>query len=253
MKRMHEDFAQFFDNPTREGLKNILKLHFGEQDNLDFKSDWPVFSKIAKHIIAIANSGGGCIVLGVAELSDKSFEPTGLESIKDKADIEKGVKHYIPDNIAYQVSDFHFPTSDYEKISGKKFQVIFIDYNPEYIPFLSKLDGEGIKKNTIYVRRGTSSEEANYEEIQKLLNIKIETGYSTTSEIMLEEHLSQLKVLYSNISKYYYSSLSQLLSARVGNIFEQKVPNPKFPAEDFDDFIVKMIKLKKERIKSMLL
>jgi predicted HTH transcriptional regulator len=253
MKRINEDFAQFFENPTREGLKDILKLHFGEQDNLDFKSEWPVFSKIAKHIIAIANSGGGCIVLGVTELSDKTYEPTGLNKIEDKADIKNKVNRYIPDEISYQVLDFHFPTSDYVKIQGRKFQVIFIDYNPEYIPFLSKIDGDGIRKNNIYVRRGTESEEANYEEIQKLINIKIETGYSTTSEVILEEHLAQLKILYSNIKKYHNHSIGQIMSTMMGNILDQKVPNTKFPSEDFDDFIVKMIDLKKKRIENILL
>jgi predicted HTH transcriptional regulator len=253
MKKYNEDFANFFENPTRKGLKEILRSHFGEQDNLDFKGEWPSFSKIAKHIIAIANSGGGCIVIGVKELTDKSFDPTGLENIIDKADVAKGVNHYIPGEITWEVLDFHFTTSDYQNIIGKKFQVVFVEYNPEYIPYLSKKDGDGIKKNTIYVRRGTSSEEANYEEIQKLINVKIETGYSTASQIMLDEHLAQLKVLYSNITKYYNRPINKLFSTMMAMVNAQNVPNPKFPPEDFDDFIVKMIDLKKKKIESLIL
>ena len=83
MKEEFEGFARFFEQPTREGLRELLKQNFGEQDYLDFKKQWTSLSKIAKHIIAFANSGGGCIVLGVEQTNDE-LEAVGLDSILDK-------------------------------------------------------------------------------------------------------------------------------------------------------------------------
>ncbi len=66
-KAFKEEFAKFYENPTREGLRELLKNNLGEYPNIDFKSQLPTFSSIARHILGIANSGGGCIILGVAE------------------------------------------------------------------------------------------------------------------------------------------------------------------------------------------
>ncbi|WLR51216.1 hypothetical protein LC040_18965 [Bacillus tianshenii] len=39
-------------------------LTLGETDFLDFKMKWIDLTKLAKHTLAIANSGGGCILMG---------------------------------------------------------------------------------------------------------------------------------------------------------------------------------------------
>ncbi len=50
--------------------------------------------------------------------------------------------------------------------------------------------------NTVYVRRGTTSDEATHEELQKIINERLETGYSSKHILGLSEHLGQLKTLY---------------------------------------------------------
>ncbi len=246
MKELREGFSQFFENPDREGLRDLLMANFGEQDNLDFKSEWSSFSKMAKHILAFANSGRGCIILGVLQKKDGALESIGLENILDKAKVGKKLDSYLPNALQYTIMDFKYDSSEYKKIIGKKFQVIFIEDTLGHIPFVAMSNGDDIRKNAIYIRRGTSSEEANYEELQKVINRRIETGYSTSSEIQLEEHLSQLKILYSNITKNRLINLGSLVISAL------TTENPNYPDEDFEDFIIRMIKFKKERIEKEL-
>jgi hypothetical protein len=39
-KTLNEEFAKFYESPTREGLRELLKNNSGELPNLDFKEDW---------------------------------------------------------------------------------------------------------------------------------------------------------------------------------------------------------------------
>lgn len=253
MKAIYESFSRFFEQPTRDGLRELLKINFGEQDNLDFKREWPVLSKIAKHILAFSNAGGGCIVIGVSQLEDGILDAVGIDSIIDKADISKGVRPYLPDELDYNILDFSFTNSEYEKIIGRKFQVILVEDKPQYMPFISEGESEGIKRDMIYIRRGTNSEIASYDEVQKLINRRIDTGYSSTSELKLEEHLAQLKVLYENISRYKYIGGINGVLRDAFQIFDgEKIPNEIYPEENFEKFIVQMIDRKKKRIEIAL-
>jgi hypothetical protein len=61
-----------------------LRDHTGEAANLYYKAEWPADEKLARHVLALGNSGGAYIVIGVAERGDKSLDPTGLTEFKDK-------------------------------------------------------------------------------------------------------------------------------------------------------------------------
>lgn len=61
-KSLYEEFAVFFENPTRDSLRKLLSRNFGESNQIDFKESWPESNKLAKHILAFANSGGGVIL-----------------------------------------------------------------------------------------------------------------------------------------------------------------------------------------------
>ncbi len=214
-KRYKEDFARFFESPSREGWRDLLQGQLGELDAVDFKQNWPSASKLARHVIGLANTRGGCLIAGIAEKDDKSFEPVGLASFMDKADIQKSVKKYLPVQLKYEIFDFAYEDSEYPKLIGKKFQVLMVEDKPQYIPFIARCDGDGIRENALYVRRGTNTEEANYEELQEILNHRIETGYSSRGEFDLNRHLSELNSLYRHIAatvdpsgewEYYTSS-----------------------------------------------
>ncbi len=242
-KSWQEDFARFFESPSREGLRDLLRDHVGELDNYDFKKEWPAFPKLARHILGFANSGGGCLFSGVEELDDGSFDPVGLDSLVDKADVHRGIEKFIPTQLEYEILDFAYEASEYPKIVGKKFQILLVEDSPQYIPFVALEHGDGIRKNAIYVRHGTCTEEANYEELQEVINRRIETGYSSREELGLDRHLGELKALYRHIPPY-----SSLL-AFVSPLFAK---NPKYPKEDFEDFVNRMITEKKGVIESLV-
>ncbi len=249
-KRYKEDFAKFFESPSREGLRDLLQGQLGELDAVDFKQLWPAASKIARHVLGLANTRGGCLIVGIAENDDKTFEPVGVISFWDKADIQKSLKKYLPVQLRYDVLDFSYEDSEYPKLIGKKFQVLLVEDTPEYIPFTARCDGDGIRENAIYVRRSTNTEEANYEELQEIINRRIETGYSSRGEFDLNKHLSELNSLYGHIeplvNPYEFWDYDNGLASGAE-------PNPLFPKESFKSFVRKMIVEKKRLIQKTLL
>jgi hypothetical protein len=50
-KSWKEDFAQFFESPSRETLRELLRNTTGEYDDLDFKSELVPDDEIAKNIL----------------------------------------------------------------------------------------------------------------------------------------------------------------------------------------------------------
>ena len=191
-KQFHEAMACFFETPTREALRELLRTNCGERDECDFKAEWPPhLSNIARHILGIANSGGGVIVVGMAEKEDdKSLQPVGLTTILDKAKVHKGVEKFLPHSLRRNVDvlNFSYPVSDYPSLNGKNFQVLLIEDDPLHLPYVCCWNGDKIREAAIYIRRGTSTEEANYNELQEIINRRIETGYSSQGEIELQNH-----------------------------------------------------------------
>jgi hypothetical protein len=258
-KSLHEDFARFFENPTRDKFRELIKTNYGELDNLDFKQEWTsIWSKTAKHILGIANNGGGCLIVGVKQLEDKSLEPCGLSTLVDKADIIKKIKKYLPSFLLSEIEvlDFSFDASEYPKLVGKTFQILLIGDNPKYLPFVSQAtSGNDIRETAIYVRRGTSTEEANYEELQRILNRRIETNQSSQTELDLQTHFDQLNFLYSLIKegKVVPNSFLKTLGAfgevmvNLASNFEV-VPNSLYPKESIEEFTSKLIQKKKRKI-----
>lgn len=129
-RNTHEEFARFFEDPKRETFRDLIRNNFGESAALDFKENWPEDPKTARHLLGLGNSGGGCLIFGVAEQSDGSLQAVGIEKIRDKADIINGIEKYLPNSVISTMNnnilDFSFTESEYPLIRGKKFQVIFI-------------------------------------------------------------------------------------------------------------------------------
>lgn len=259
-KTLHEDFAHFFEYPTRVAFRDVLKNNIGELPNCDFKEQWPSFPKLARHLLGMSNSEGGCLVIGVAQKKDNTFEAKGLDNAKDKSDIFSGIEKYMPSTLvsnSIEIIDFSYSDAEYSTLIGKKFQVVLVEDDLKHIPFLCSSDGEDIRKNAIYVRRGTSTVEANHEELQQIINRRIETGYSTQREIDLEVHIQQLKILFKQLDRHYIQyypgypgSLLDIITRGVTSSLTigEKMPNPKYPDEDFESFIARMVKKKKKRI-----
>lgn len=232
-KTVFEDFAQFFESPSRKSLRKLLRTHMGETDQLDFKAGWPSLVKVSKHVIAIGNSGGGAIVLGVKE-DDGNLTPQGLSNIKDKADIGNTLSNYIPAELEYDVLEFSFDESEYAKIEGLDFQVILIDSDPLEVPYLSEGSSEEINENRIYVRRDTSTVEANRQDLKTIVKTRVNAELNSEAR-KLEDELSQLQTLYN-----YRASSNPLLR---GNIFG---------GTGFKSFVEEVIKKKQSMIRKEL-
>jgi hypothetical protein len=91
---------RFFDiickNPSRDGFVTFVKESCGEQDNIDFKKKWIEKSKI---MLAIANSGGGMVVIGIKDNKGKGYEPIGIEELWDSAKVEQSIAKIVPRNL----------------------------------------------------------------------------------------------------------------------------------------------------------
>ena len=70
--------------------------------------------------------------------------------------------------------------------------MLFVEDVPKYIPFLLKKESGNLKQNMIYIRRGTSCEIANEEELKAMLDRRMQYLYPSKGEpLILEEHLRQ--------------------------------------------------------------
>jgi predicted HTH transcriptional regulator len=241
-KKQHEGYAKFFEEPTRESLRELLKYNIGELDYLDFKEVWPDTPKLAKHILGLANSGGGALVIGTKQNDDGSIEPVGLIALADKTDITNKIKDFLPDQISAEILDFSYKESEYLTLKGKSFQVMLVESDPKSLPFLAKKDGDGVKRNAVYVREGVSTTEASHETLQKIINRRLDTGYSSQKVLALKEHLEQLKIPDKE-RPGNNSGLALLFGEEaLGNIFATK------STSDYKQFVESLYHKKKKLI-----
>lgn len=251
-----DELYDVLKNPTRENSRVLLQNHLGEEDYLDFKKEWPDKEKEAKHILAMANSGGGCIIFGIFQNADGSFEISGLDKFKDTADLRKEIKGYLPSSLKYHVKDFFYENSEYEAMIGKKFQILIVEDRPLDLPYICCKDGVKIKDGDIYIRKGTESEKANNYEIDELIKRKIkETKIPRNKDLPLEKQLEQLKILYSELTyttrnSEFFSGLTKLFTSYLNSSTTRR--KDCYPKEDYDAFIVRMLDKKKKRIEEEL-
>lgn len=273
MKEQFQIKDKFFDlivkNPSRDGFKTFLKESCGELDNIDFKEKWITKGKLAKIMLAMANTGGGVIVLGIQENKDDNYLAVGIDELKDAADVEKEIKKLVPRNLSYSVLNFIYDDEIYGEYAGKKFQAIIIADAPEQLPFFSIGASDDIEKDCVYVRRGTSSEKASARDFETMIQRKLENVFKESNDLSLKEHLEQLQFLYDSIpqkkrvlvkkGKRFVGAMEglQALSERMTEILGEpdqyeEVPNENYPSEDYEQFLVRMIDKKKLKIEKIL-
>ena len=252
-KTIHEAFARFFEQPGRDTFRTLLKDHVGELRNCDFKETWPERSGLARHVLGFGNSGGGCPIAGIRENADKSTDPIGLASITDKVDITNAIKSYIPASLldVIEIGDFKFDASEYPKLLGKCFQVMFISPRASDPPFVSVAAGADIRAATIYVRREGSTAEANHDEIQKIIAARLASAGVSQQARDLKEHLAELQILYAEIPRTLTElpMFAALATSIMG--FPPSRRNPNYPQEDYQAFVLRIISAKKALIEKL--
>ena len=258
-KQMKDIVYGLLQEPTLDKFREFIKNHTGEHNSIDFKKQWIEGNQLAKEMLAIANSGGGVIIFGVTETEAGSIDVGGLEELKDPADVSNEIKNYLSSDLKYELFPFSFTTSEYKELEGRHYQMMVIEDRPEFIPFMAKKESGSLKPNAIYVRRGTSCEIANQEEIREIISRRINYAHPLNGEPLdLGTHLEQLKTLYGSIDKekvsYTFawgSALSSFSSLILGGE-KKSEPNPLYPDESYDEYVSRLITAKKNKIERVL-
>ena len=260
-------YDEFLKEPTKDNFKNFIRKSCGELNEIDFKEKWIERGPLAKIMLAMANNGGGIIVFGIKETESNTYEPVGLETIKDTADVNNSISKLVSPSLDFEILNFTYDSSTYGEYENKKFQIIVIHDTPERLPFVSLGASDKIEKDIIYVRRGTESVKATSEDINRIIERKISTIYSNDTNLSLDEHLSQLKRLYSELPKKIrvlirkgkqpaFTSALKILAEAVNGIYGQdeyeEQDNPNYPDESYEAFILRMISAKKIKIEKVL-
>jgi predicted HTH transcriptional regulator len=232
-----EEFARFLEAPSRDRLRELLRRRSGEYDFLDFKERWPEKSKLARHILAFANSGSGCLVIGVGERDDKTLDVKGMDAIQVKTQLKDSVKKFLPESIAYEILDFEYSESEYAQLVGKKFQVLLVVHNPDIIPALALVDGAEVNANRIYVRKNNKSTEADHSDLQELIRIRLKQSMQTPASRKLQEHLAELESLYERLPP---------------SVIRMMTDYDFSPKKDLYRFLDRLIDLKKKAIEKLL-
>ena len=199
---MNGMLLEFFNHRSSDNLGRLMKDCIGESDHLDYKREWPVNQKVARHILGFANSGGGVMIIGVEQCEDGSMAPVGLTHFRDTTMIHDGIRKFLPEDLEFDVDVIDVPDAndaEHDEIRGKKFQIVRVLNRPEHLPFVAAADGDGLHSGDVYVRNGASTRRATHMQLQEIVNRRIATGYSTGRELTLKEHLEELKVLYAEV------------------------------------------------------
>lgn len=263
-KMNKDDLLDFFKEPTLEAFSNFLEKNVGEGSQVEFKGKWINEIKLAKVMMGMANSGGGCIVIGVSEEANGTITSTGIpedSKIYDPADFAKIVEKYLPQKVEKYIflKNFFYGDDVYGSLRGKKFQVVFISIETGDLPIICESDGqrenEKLKRGEIYIRRGSTTDLINYEELQEILSRSIEAKRRLRQDITLEDELEQLKALYDaipvSIYKNSFSAFKQSSFSMISSLWGY-TENKIFPEQSFEEFLKEMIEDKEEKIRKAL-
>lgn len=239
LRRAWEDeFRDFLQSPSREEFREFISQNYLQELNeFEFKEEMIEWSKLAKSILGIANTKGGCIVFGLKENEDNVIKPIGVKKLVDESKVADGVSKFLPRTLSWEIVNISFGENDLD-FPNKKFQIIFIDDLPGYLPFICKNNGKDVNRARIYVRRNTSTVEADNEEVQELINRRMKAGFE---EHELRKHLISLRVLYEQMPSLFAFSIYRGISEISGS-----------PLQGYSEFIEECIVKKKKRIEEIL-
>jgi len=144
-------------------------LNEDESSSLDFKRDQYQFdgapddvkAELLKDILAFANAwrrSEAYILIGVDEVRGCRSQPVGVSEHLHEAHLQQFVNLKTQRPI-----DFSYRT---QNVDGKSVGVIAIPLQPR--PFFLRRDFGGLPKNTVYLRRGSSTAVADPDEIAKM-------------------------------------------------------------------------------------
>lgn len=180
---------------TRRKLLELIE--YGESLNVEFKRKFTTHEKIAKEVIALANTRGGYIIVGVDD--DKSI--CGVESEKEETELFKQtVSHYCVPEVNYTV--------DYFELENKEVVVFTIpesDFKPHRIQdYLPEID---LRTAHVYIRVNDKSVLASKEMI-KILQSEITKKPLINYEVGKNE-----KIVFEYLDKHETITVKELKEA----------------------------------------
>lgn len=193
-------------------------LYEGESSTLDFKGKQYNFiggdeaqkSELLKDILAFANAWrrtDAYILIGVKEIKGDKSEVIGIEDELDDAQLQQ----FINSKTQRPVT-FHYRSAI---IEDKKVGVIHIPVNQR--PIYLKNDYGKLKKNVVYIRRGSSTDEASPDEVAQI----------GLPELLHKESIPTLDIEFANVKD----------RAQLGKVIELKTINLSVPEEkDIPDY-----------------
>lgn len=197
MKGIKENFAKLFDDPNRVTLKDSLNNLTTEYDDFEFKEIEIKDYILAKHIIGMANTNGGIIILGVKE-TENGLKPCGLESNTDTTNMKKQLAKYLPHELSYEIYQIDYNERDeWDNLKNKSFKIIKIEFTPEYIPFLPIKESTEYKRTDIFCRKNSSTTRCEYDDLQDIFNKRKSINRYRITALTLRNELEELKILSS--------------------------------------------------------
>lgn len=224
MNSVKENFAKLFDDPNRVTLKDALMNLTTEYDNYEFKENEIEDHTLAKHIIGMANTNGGIIILGVKE-TDNGLKPCGLKSNTDTTDMKKKLGKYLPHELSYEIYQIDYEERDeWSDLKNKSFKIIKIEFTPEYIPFLPIKGCNDYVKTDIFCRKNSSTTRCEYDDLQDIFNKK-SINRNGISALTLRNELEELKILssYNNVFDPIFNFLNPSFSKTVEDLKRRKI------------------------------
>jgi len=159
------------ENSAKNAKRESKHIDFKERIDLDQLKDWV---EIIKDIVAMANSGGGCILFGVKNNGDPSGWNVDSILHVDPAKITDKLSKYTGD----QISDFEVKPiirNGVEVaaifISSSEYPIVFI--HPGSYQTSSGRQDYAFAKGTIYFRHGAKSEPGNSRDMIDYIDRKV--------------------------------------------------------------------------------
>lgn len=147
-------------------IEDLLNKQKVESNRIEFKAGWnpaSIYRSIGAFANDIDNLGGGYILVGVEEENGVAVRP-----VKGLADsqLDKVQREMLQYNA--MIEPFYVPRISVEEVDGKKILVIWVTSGHNR-PYTVPADVNAkLKKPTYYIRYGTSSIEAQGEDLDRL-------------------------------------------------------------------------------------
>lgn len=147
-----------------------------ESENTEFKETYT--PEIYKEVVAFVNTDGGTVYIGI----DDSGNETGLENIDEiYTQITNGIRDSINPDVTMFIK-YHLQSNNIIKI-----EISEGTDKPYY------LKSKGIKPSGVYVRQGTRSTQASYEQIRKMIKLSDADVFEKARSINQELTFSALE------------------------------------------------------------